>query len=66
MAYEINIAKRTKKHPNGEHWGRIQLPEYNEEKAEKKLDFLRELFGSDYHLSMTYWKCVGEVKSEWK
>ena len=67
--YEINVAKR--KNPDdqyGIHFCKIQLSStiYNEERAEEKLNFFRELFGDEYHISMTHWKCRGEVKKEWE
>lgn len=55
--YEIIIAKRTEQYPNGEYWGTLNIPETYEEKAKEKLDFLRELFGNKYHISMTHWEC---------
>lgn len=66
--YEINVAK--KRSPDDEygiHFCKIELPihDYTSYLAEEKLKFLRELFGDEYHLSMTYWKCVGENKKEW-
>lgn len=64
--YEINIAKRTKLYPQGEHWGRLQIPEWRKEDAEAKLHFLRELFGDEYHISMTYWNCSGHCEDDWK
>ena len=67
--YEINVAK--KQNPEDEygiHFCKIQLSSNvrNDEEAEKQLWFFRELFGDEYHISMTHWKCRGEVKEEWK
>lgn len=65
--YEINVAK--KRRPDDEygiHFCRIQLSESFEDKAEEKLKFFRELFGDEYHISMTYWRCFGERKKEWE
>lgn len=63
--YEINISKRTKQYPNGVHWGKLEIPERQKEKAEEKLNFLRELFGNDYHISMTHWECRGLRDDNW-
>ena len=67
--YEINVAK--KRHPDDEygiHFCKIELPmgiTFPLE-AEEKLNFFRELFGNEYHISMTHWTCRGEIKEEWK
>ena len=60
--YEMNVSK------DGRHFCKIQLPmiEYKDESAEEKLRFFRELFGSDYHVSMTHWVCRGESKNGWQ
>ena len=59
--YEINISK------NGKHWCNVELPDSFVEQAEEKLNFLRELFGDEYHISMIRWECRGEYKKgEWK
>lgn len=59
--YEINISK------NGKHWCRVELPDSFTEQAEEKLNFLRELFGDEYHISMIRWECKGEYKKgEWR
>lgn len=65
--YEINVAK--KRNPDdqyGLHFCNIQLNESFEDKAEEKLKFFRELFGEEYHISMTYWRCIGEHKEDWE
>lgn len=66
--YEINVAK--KQNPDdkyGIHFCKIQLSrEWNDEMAEEKLQFFRDLFGDEYNVSMTYWECRGKVKEEWK
>lgn len=66
--YEINVAK--KRNPEDEygiHFCKIQLNnEWNDEMAEKKLQFFKELFGEEYHVSMIHWICRGEVKEEWE
>ena len=67
--YEINVAKKRKPEDEyGVHFCKIQLPDsdYNDDLAEKKLKFFRELFGDEYHVSMTYWKCQGYTKKGWK
>ena len=66
--YEINVAR--KKNPDdkyGMHFCKIQLRSdiLNDEVAEEKLQFFRELFGDDYHVSMTHWECHGYVKDGW-
>lgn len=58
--YEINVAK------NGTHWCKIQLPDTFEVEAEKKLKQIREIFGEEYHISMTYWNCYGNIKDGWE
>lgn len=67
--YEINVAKK-RKHGDqyGVHFCKIQLSSdiWRDEEAEEKLKFFRELFGEEYHVSMVYWKCVGERKEEWE
>ena len=65
--YEINVAK--KRFPDdqyGIHFCRIQLPEHFEKDAEEKLKFMRELFGDEFNISMTYWRCFGEHKDGWE
>lgn len=57
--YEINIAK------DGFHFCKIELPETFEEKAVEKLNVIRNLFGPEYHITMTHWVCRGEHKEEW-
>ena len=65
--YEINVAKkRNPDDPYGVHFCSIQLNESFDGRAEEKLKFFRELFGEDYHISMTLWKCRGEHKLEWE
>ncbi len=64
--YEIRIAKRTERYPNGEHWGTLNIPETYKEKAEEKLNFLRELFGDEYYISMIHWECYGYCYNNWK
>lgn len=65
--YEINVAKKRRlDDPYGVHFCKIQLSESFEDNAEEKLKFLRELFGDEYHVSMTYWKCSGIVKKDWE
>ena len=64
--YEINIAKkRNPEDQYGVHWCKVQLSDSFEEQAEEKLKFLRELFGEEYHISMTKWECRGKHKDEW-
>ena len=51
--YIINIAK--KRNPSdiyGMYWGKIELSEYDEEKAKEKFDMLRLLFGEVFILTM--------------
>ena len=65
--FEINVAKKRKPDDEyGIHFCKIQLPENTHEaKAKEKFQFFRELFGKEYNLTMTYWKCYGERKDEW-
>lgn len=66
--YEINVAK--KRNPDdkyGTHFCKIELPGWdNEAQTEEKLQYLRKIFGDEYHVSMTYWKCRGEQKKGWE
>lgn len=65
--YEINVAKkRNPEDKYGIHFCKIEISEYLEVKAKEKLDFFRELFGNEYHVSMTYWDCKGKVKKGWE
>ncbi len=58
--YEINVAK------DGKHFCRIQLSESFDEKAEEKLNIIRQIFGDDYQISMTLWTCRGTHKEGWE
>ncbi|MBO4725401.1 MAG: hypothetical protein J5622_02735 [Firmicutes bacterium] len=51
--YEINVSK------NGMHFCKIELAETFPEAAIKKADAIREIFGNDYKIDMTYWECKG-------
>lgn len=67
--YEINVAK--KQHPEdeyGAHFCRIALRQdvYKDEEAEKYLNFFRELFGDQYHVSMVHCEHTETYKKEWK
>lgn len=66
--YEINVAK--KRDPDDEYgiyFCKIQLTnEWNDEMAEEKLQFFRELFGKEYHVTLTHWICRGYAKEEWE
>ena len=65
--YEINVAKkRNSEDQYGIHFCKIQLSTNFEERAEEKLKFFRELFGNDYIVTMTHWKCYGETKEGWE
>lgn len=66
--YEINVAKKRKPEDQyGIHFCKIELPGSDYEKdAEEKLQFFRELFGDEYHISMTHWKCHGQHKEGWE
>ena len=66
--YEINVAKKRKPDDKyGVHFCKIQLSnEWNDEMAEKKLQFFRELFGDLYNVSMIRWECRGKVKEGWE
>lgn len=51
--YEINISK--KRDPNdrfGIHWAKVELPDYDEEKAIAKMDMLKLVFGENFILTM--------------
>ena len=64
--YEINVAlKKNPEDKYGEHWCKIDLPDGLEERAEKKLEMLRSIFGDHFSVTMTYWECHGEGKKEW-
>lgn len=58
--YEINIAKE------GKHWGKVILPYYPESAAVEKLQYLRNLFGDEFKITMTLWESRGIVKPEWE
>lgn len=59
--YEINIAKkRTPSDKFGIHWGRVELPDYDEEKAKEKLGLLKLLFGDMFVMSLKHWECQGK------
>lgn len=65
--YEINVAK--KKSPDDEYgvyFCTIELSNDFEQEAEAKLEFFRQLFGDEYHISMTRWTCRGETKDKWR
>lgn len=65
--YEINVAKkRNSEDKYGIHFCKIQISTNFEETAEEKLKFFRELFGNDYNVTMTHWKCYGEIKEGWE
>lgn len=67
--YEINVAKKRNSEDRvGFHFCRIQLRTdcYTDEQAEEQLKFFRELFGDMYRVSMTHWKCHGEIKEGWE
>lgn len=52
--YIIYISKR--RNPDdkfGMYWGKVELNEYDEEKAKEKYDMLRLLFGEIFILTMT-------------
>ena len=67
MNYEINVAKKENKDDQyGRHFCKIQIPEVLEENAEEKLEFIRKVFGDDFHVSMTRWDCLGKVKENWR
>lgn len=59
--YEINVSKkRTPNDKYGIHWCKIELPDYDEDKAKEKLDMLRILFGDKFNINMTHWVCRGQ------
>lgn len=52
--YIIYISK--KRNPDdkfGMYWGKVELSEYDEEKAKEKFDMLRLLFGDTFVLTVT-------------
>ena len=61
--YEINVAKKGIK--CDVHWCRIEIPYDNKEQAEEKLEFLRNIFGEEFHISMTHWECRGHHEKGW-
>ena len=67
--YEINVAKKQKPEDEyGVHFCKIQLSSnvYEDKEAEEQLTFFRELFGDQYHISMTFWDCKGIHKDGWE
>lgn len=67
--YEINVAKkRNPEDKYGIHKCKIELSSdvFTDERAEKELHFFRELFGDEYNVSLTHWKCYGETKEGWQ
>ena len=65
--YEINVAKkRNPEDKYGIHYCKIELGSCLEETAEKKLEFIRNIFGEEFNVSMTYWDCRGKHKEEWE
>lgn len=65
--YEINVAK--KRNPDdkyGVYFCKIEIPAVFASEAEESLQFFRKLFGDEYHVSMTHWKCHGEQKKGWE
>lgn len=64
--YDINVAKKVDSNDRyGIHFCSIQLDVWNDELAEEKLKFFRNLFGDDYHVTLTHWTCRGETKEGW-
>jgi len=52
--YIIYISKRRNPDDNyGIHWGKMDLPDYDEEKAKAKLDMLRLVLGDMFILTMS-------------
>lgn len=65
--FEINVAKkRNPEDKYGTFFCNIEIKVPFESLAEEKLVFFRELFGEEYHVSMTYWECKGHVKKDWE
>lgn len=59
--YEINVAKKRKPEDEyGIHFCKIQLSETLPLQAKEKFEYLKELFGDEYNLSLTHWVCRGE------
>lgn len=58
--YEINIAKE------GKHWAKVIVPYYPESAAVEKLQYLRDLFGDEFKITMTRWESRGIHKAEWE
>ena len=53
MEYIIHISKRRNADDKyGIFWGKIELPDCDEEKAKEKFDMLRLLFGERFILTM--------------
>ncbi len=58
--YEINVAKkRNKDDKYGIHYCRIELPDTFRANAVEKLKVIKETFGDEYNVTMTYWECRG-------
>jgi len=52
--YTIYISKRRNPEDHyGIYWGKVELTEYDEEKAKEKFDMLRILLGEKFILNMT-------------
>lgn len=65
--FEIIVAKKeTPYDAYGKHWCKIELPDPFPEKAKEKLEFLRNLFGDEYHITMIEWQCRGYQEDDWK
>ena len=66
--YEINVAKKLRLEDQfGKHFCKIQTDNaWNDEMAEKYLQFFRELFGEEDDVTMTHWICRGEHKDGWE
>lgn len=63
--YEINVAKKAHGCAYGRHYCRIELGQMLPDEAKAKFRELSELFGEEYNLSLTYWKCYGEPVMEY-
>lgn len=51
--YEINISKRRcSEDKHGIHWAKVELPDYDEEKAIAKMDMLKLLLGEKFILTL--------------
>ena len=63
--YNINIAKKTDKYPNGKFFGRLEMTDVaTADKAMERLMELRSIFPEDYILTLQHVTCRGQNIAE--